>query len=85
LLERQLAIEKKVTHIWSNLSLFEESSANCISDMLMNVAAGAYSEGIRMANQFIMHLEILFKSLDLVQSKLPQTTLGKLFFLHLFY
>jgi hypothetical protein len=53
--------------------------------MLMNVAAGAYSEGIRMANQFIMHLEILFKSLDLVQSKLPQTTLGKLFFLHLFY
>jgi hypothetical protein len=53
--------------------------------MLMNVAAGAYSEGIRMANQFIMHLEILFKSLDLVQSKLPQTTLGKLFVFYIYF
>jgi hypothetical protein len=35
--------------------------------MLLNVAAGAYKEGIRMANQFIMHLEVLFSALDLLQ------------------
>lgn len=34
--------------------------------MLLNVAAGAYMEGIRMANQFIMHLDVLFSALDIV-------------------
>ncbi|GAN09776.1 LRG1 protein [Mucor ambiguus] len=60
----QNQIERKVTRVWTDLSSFEESSANCISDMLLNVAADAYIEGIRMANQFIMHLEVLFNALD---------------------
>ncbi|KAG1112877.1 hypothetical protein G6F42_014618 [Rhizopus arrhizus] len=63
----QNQIEKKATRVWTDLSSFEESSANCISDMLLNVAAGAYIEGIRMANQFIMHLEVLFHALDAIK------------------
>lgn len=63
----QNQIEKKVTRVWTDLSSFEESSANCISDMLLNVAAGAYTEGIRMANQFIMHLQVLFDALDAME------------------
>lgn len=63
----QTQIDKKVTRVWTDLSSFEESSANCISDMLLNVAAGAYIEGIRMANQFIMHLEVLFNALDAIE------------------
>jgi hypothetical protein len=40
--------------------------------MLLNVAAGAYKEGVRMANQFIMHLEVLFSALDLLQQHYTQ-------------
>ncbi|CEP10935.1 hypothetical protein [Parasitella parasitica] len=63
----QIQTDKQVTRVWADLSSFEESSANCISDMLLNVAAGAYSEGIRMANQFIMHLQVLFNALDAIE------------------
>lgn len=61
-----MLVEERVTRVWTDLSSFEESSANCISDMLINVAAGAYMEGMRMANQFIMHLDVLFSALDIV-------------------
>ncbi|KAI9478366.1 MAG: hypothetical protein EXX96DRAFT_570568 [Benjaminiella poitrasii] len=70
LIDNQIKINHKVTRIWTDLSSFEESSANCISDMLLNVAAGAYMESIRMANQFIMHLEVLFSALDLIHQQL---------------
>ncbi|KAI7906100.1 uncharacterized protein BX663DRAFT_498779 [Cokeromyces recurvatus] len=70
LIDNQTKIHQKVKRIWTDLSSFEESSASCISDMLLNVAAGAYTESIRMANQFIMHLEILFSALDLIQQQL---------------
>lgn len=72
LIDIQMQIETKVTRVWTDLSSFEESSANCISDMLLNVAAGAYIEGIRMANQFIMHLEVLFSALDIIRSHLEK-------------
>jgi hypothetical protein len=57
-------MEKKVTRVWTDLSIFEESSASCITDMLLNVASDAYFEAMLMANQFIMHLEVLFSALD---------------------
>ncbi|KAG2234085.1 hypothetical protein INT48_000262 [Thamnidium elegans] len=65
-------LHQKVNRVWTDLSSFEESSANCISDMLLNVAAGAYLEGIRMANQFIMHLHVLFSALDGINTHLDQ-------------
>ncbi|KAI8075382.1 uncharacterized protein B0P05DRAFT_547296 [Gilbertella persicaria] len=70
LIDRQKKMEKTVSRVWTDLSSFEESSANCISDMLLNVAAGAHMEGIRMANQFIMHLEVLFSALDVIKKEL---------------
>ncbi|KAH9902250.1 rho-type GTPase-activating protein [Xylariomycetidae sp. FL2044] len=57
-------MEEKVFKIWSVLSTFEESSAACISDMLLQVSNGAYVEGIFVAKKFIVHVEILFKSAD---------------------
>ncbi|GAA5805745.1 hypothetical protein HPULCUR_011270 [Helicostylum pulchrum] len=68
----QNQLHQKVNRVWTDLSSFEESSANCISDMLLNVAAGAYLEGIRMANQFIMHLHVLFSALDGINTHLHQ-------------
>jgi hypothetical protein len=48
----------------SVLSAFEESSAACISDMLRHVSSGQYLEAIRMAEKFILHVEVLFATID---------------------
>lgn len=57
-------MEEKVYKIWSVLSTFEESSAACISDMLLHVSNGAYVDGVLVAKKFIFHVDILFHSAD---------------------
>lgn len=57
-------MEEKVYNIWSTLSTFEESSAACISDMLLHVSNGAYFDGVLVAQRFIAHVEILFSAVD---------------------
>ncbi|KAI9894158.1 MAG: hypothetical protein M1814_004012 [Vezdaea aestivalis] len=57
-------MEEKVYRIWSILSTFEESSASCISDMLLNVSNGAYMDGVTTAKKFIWHVELLFAAAD---------------------
>lgn len=57
-------MEEKVYRIWSVLSTFEESSAACISDMLLHVSNGAYVDGVVVAKRFIWHVDILFRSAD---------------------
>ena len=48
----------------SVLSTFEESSAACISDTLRCVSSGQYLEAIRMAEKVILHVEVLFATID---------------------
>lgn len=62
--EKQASMESMVYRIWTHLSAFEESSAACISDMLRNVSNGLYLEAIRMAEKFILHVEVLFAAID---------------------
>lgn len=62
--EDEEKMEEKVYRIWSVLSTFEESSAACISDMLLHVSNGAYVDGVIVAKRFIGHVEILFRSAD---------------------
>lgn len=57
-------MEEKVYKIWSILSSFEESSAACISDMLLHVSNGAYMEGVLVAKRFISHVQVLFNATD---------------------
>lgn len=57
-------MEQKVYRIWTHLSAFEESSAACISDMLRHVSASNYLDAIRMAEKFILHVEVLFAAID---------------------
>lgn len=57
-------MEEKVYKIWSTLSAFEESSAACISDMLLHVSNAAYVDGVYVAKKFIGHVEILFEAID---------------------
>jgi hypothetical protein len=63
-------MEDKVYRIWSVLSSFEESSAACISDMLLHVSNGAYVDGVFVAEKFIWHVEILFESADTLDGQL---------------
>lgn len=65
-------MEEKVYQIWSTLSTFEESSAACISDMLLHVSNGAYIEGVFVAERFIWHVEILFASADGLDARLAR-------------
>ena len=58
------SMEEKVYRIWSVLSTFEESSAACISDMLLHVSNGAYVDGVLTAKRFILHVDLLFRSAD---------------------
>lgn len=62
--QREESMEEKVYKIWSVLSSFEESSAACISDMLLHVSNGAYIDGVVIAKKFISHVEILFAAID---------------------
>ncbi|KAE8144798.1 hypothetical protein BDV25DRAFT_145259, partial [Aspergillus avenaceus] len=50
-------MEEKVYKIWSILSSFEESSAACISDMLLHVSNGTYIDGVLVAKRFIAHVD----------------------------
>ncbi|CAO3597185.1 unnamed protein product [Absidia cylindrospora] len=62
--DAQVAMEEKVYRIWTVLSAFEDSSAACISDMLVHVSEGSYDEGVRMADYFITHVDVLFCAID---------------------
>ncbi|KAK5987315.1 Rho-type GTPase-activating protein 1 [Cladobotryum mycophilum] len=70
--QKEEQMEDKVYRIWSVLSTFEESSAACISDMLLHVSNAAYVDGVLVAKRFIWHVEILFQSAD----KLDQAVVG---------
>ncbi|KAI8149423.1 hypothetical protein BJV82DRAFT_588023 [Fennellomyces sp. T-0311] len=64
LAEKQRDMEEKVYRIWTVLSAFEESSAVCISEMLLHVSNGAYVEGICLSERFLVHVEALFSGVD---------------------
>ncbi|RDW60245.1 GTPase-activating protein [Coleophoma crateriformis] len=65
-------MEEKVYRIWSVLSTFEESSAACISDMLLHVSNGAYVDGVLVAKKFIWHVDILFRSADTLDTTMAR-------------
>ena len=66
--DKQKYVEAQVYRIWTVLSTFEESSAACISEMLRHVSNGQYIEGVRMAENFILHVETLFAAIDLLNN-----------------
>jgi hypothetical protein len=70
--EAEEQMEQKVYRIWSVLSTFEESSAACISDMLLHVSNGAYIDGVFVAEKFIWHVEILFGCTDNLDARLAK-------------
>lgn len=76
--EEEERMEEKVYRIWSVLSQFEESSAACISDMLLHVSNGAYVEGVLVAKKFILHVDILFAAIDHLANFIAQQGMKEL-------
>ncbi|CAG8829062.1 11873_t:CDS:2, partial [Dentiscutata erythropus] len=72
--QQQKDMEEKVYSIWTVPSAFEEMSAACISDMLLHVSNGAYFEGVKMAEKFISHVEILFSAIDDLEIQLVKAS-----------
>ena len=68
--EEEEQMEDRVYRIWSVLSHFEESSAGCISDMLLHVSNGAYVDGILVAKRFIVHVDVLFGATDVLDGSI---------------
>ncbi|TEB36504.1 RhoGAP-domain-containing protein [Coprinellus micaceus] len=64
--EKQSRMEQLVYRIWTVLSAFEES------DMLRQVSNGAYLDAIRMAEKFILHVEVLFATIDDLEFQFSQ-------------
>jgi hypothetical protein len=71
--EEEERMEEKVYRIWSVLSTFEESSAACISDMLLHVSNGAYVDGVLVAKKFIWHVDILFHTADKLDANMMES------------
>lgn len=69
--------EDKVFRIWSVLSTFEESSAACISDMLLHVSNGSYVDGTFASRRFIAHVKVLFEAIDQIDSIFITSTIER--------
>ncbi|KDN45879.1 RhoGAP-domain-containing protein [Tilletiaria anomala UBC 951] len=67
--QKQKLMEERVYRIWTVLSAFEESSAACISEMLRDVSSGRYLGGVKMAEKFILHVEVLFSAIDALEAE----------------
>lgn len=76
--EEEERMEDKVYRIWSTLSTFEESSAACISDMLLHVSNGVYVDGVVVARKFIWHVDILFAATDTLGALVARANMKEL-------
>ena len=61
---------EKVERILQVLSSFEESAAECISEMLVHFTNSGYRTGAIHAHRLIAHAEVLFSSLQEIDDKL---------------
>lgn len=63
-------IEEVVMKCWLTLSSFEEVTASCISDMLLNACIGNQFNGLMSTGKLVLFIEILFKAITYLQTLL---------------
>ncbi|KAG2228706.1 hypothetical protein INT48_001980 [Thamnidium elegans] len=78
--DTQTIMEEKVYRIWTVLSAFEESAAGCISDMLLHVSEGSYADGVKMADYFVTHVDVLFTAIDDLATQYFKQTSEELYY-----
>lgn len=57
-----------------------ESAAGCISDMLLHVSEGSYADGVKMADYFVTHVDVLFTAIDDLADHYYKQTKEELFY-----
>ncbi|KXS18582.1 RhoGAP-domain-containing protein [Gonapodya prolifera JEL478] len=67
----QLETEERISRIQTVLTAFEDSAAECIQPMLLQISVNhAYADGVRQAARFIQHVEALFAGIDSIEANL---------------
>ncbi|KAJ3331303.1 hypothetical protein HDU76_003532 [Blyttiomyces sp. JEL0837] len=69
---RQQATLEKVSRILAVLSSFEESSAECIADMLIHFSNQEYEAGVMNAGRLIRHVAVIFAGIDHIEMELAR-------------
>jgi len=65
-------MEEKVSKIWSILSFYMESAAECMSKLLNYVQSNSMEQEMEQAKAFIFHIEVLFNALNEIESRMKQ-------------
>jgi len=65
-------MEHRVSKIWSVLSLYTESAAECMSKLLNVLPNNTFDRETDQVKNFIFHIEILFTSLDEIEIRMQQ-------------
>jgi len=65
-------MEERVSRIWSILSVYMESAAECMSKLLNFVNSNSIDHEMEQAKTFLFHIEVLFNALDEIEDKMRQ-------------
>jgi len=65
-------MEERTSKIWSILSSYMQSSAECMSKLLNFINSHSVNHEMEQANSFIFHIEVLFNALDEIETKMRQ-------------
>jgi len=65
-------MEERVSKIWSILSSYMQSSAECMSKLLSFINSHSVNHEMEQANSFVYHIEVLFNALDEIETKMRQ-------------
>jgi len=71
-IEKQKFVKEKIDRIWTVLSAFEESSAECMTEILSCLSDNLYLKYIEQASNFVCHVEVLFSGIDEIEAKLKK-------------
>ncbi|CAK9436503.1 uncharacterized protein LODBEIA_P10610 [Lodderomyces beijingensis] len=78
LIMMEQSIEQVVMNCWLKLSGFEQATAACISDMLLNACTGNKFNGLVVTGKLMLNLELLFKALDQVFKRCKNSPLPRM-------
>jgi len=69
-IEKQKLVEEKISRIWTILSAFEESSTDCMAEILSDVSENVFLNDIEQAGNLVCHIDVLFSGANEIESKL---------------
>lgn len=67
LFQYEQKIESLVLNCWMILLGFEETTAQCVSEMLLSASTGNLAGGLQVTGKLILYVEVLFNALEVVQ------------------